>query len=577
MRPIPLPELVRSSILLTGLALIGYLFIARRDKRWLTLAALALPIAAGVWLVHVFVRAWPIGGREVSLVRATVAVVALAALWRERFAPLRWPASRCVVTGMLGLSAAGAIAAFFNLGHPQFWDAKQNRPNFVHNHDMRVYYPAAKYFRELRYDGVYLASVAAWLDDVPGASPAHVQLRDLRTHNMRRADGVMADITEVRQRFSPERWRSFVVDMRYFRETMGEWVYLGSMSDHGANATPVWMGIAHVLFAHTRASNATLTATALLDPLLLLVAFVAIGATFGLRTSLVCAIVFGANDFYMFGSDWAGATLRHDWLAYAALGVCALHRERWRSGGALLALAAMIRAFPALMLAGCALPGLWWLVEHRRLPRWSSDAPLVRIAIGAGLCLLAGLAFTMVTLPLDAWGQWLHKAALLDGQAHVNHISLRALVAGNDSMQATILYARLPLFIALVGLAVVLVALAGRGKSPARGALLGLLWVPVVFNPANYYLHFVFLLPMLRRQLALWSVLLALCVLQYWTVLAPNWDVHFELATMLWFAAAAGLLITQRASEPPLGISALSLVVRRRVGDPRLHRAGKKR
>ncbi|HJZ86513.1 MAG TPA: hypothetical protein VKN99_15135 [Polyangia bacterium] len=580
-RGMPVEELVRSSILLFGLALVGCVLLARRGSRVLTLIALALPAGAAWHLVYSFWLVWPIGQREMAMLRSTLALVTLVALAREVLVPRRFPPNRAVVLGTLGFCAALAMASFFNLGHPQFWDAKRQRPNLVHNHDLRAYYPAAKYFRELGYDGVYLASVAAYIDDVPGASPsilANVSIRDLKTHEMRRVADLAADMEAVRRRFTPEKWRALVEDMRYFRETMGERDYIGSMSDHGANATPVWLAIAHLIFARTHASNATLTVTALLDPLLLLCALIAMGWAFGIRTAFVCAVVFGTNDFYMFGSSWTGATLRYDWLAYAAFGICALHRRYWRAGGALLALSALIRAFPLLALLGAGLPALWWLVDrfraNRKLPTWQelrlAHRPLFAIALGAVLSVAALLLLTLVLFPLSAWPQWLHKAALLDSGVHVNHISLRALVAGNDALQRSTLLARLPLFIALIGFFVALVLLASRGKSYALSALLGLLLLPVVFNPANYYIHFIFLFPLLvpERTAAeiregaaplawtdflVWAVLLGLCVLLYWTVLAPNWELHFDLDTVFFFTTLTAILVTIAARDAAAG------------------------
>ena len=49
-------------------------------------------------------------------------------------------------------------------------------------------------------------------------------------------------------------------------------VYLDSMTDHGGNATRAWIAIVHLIFAKTQASNVTLIATALHDPMLLLIA-----------------------------------------------------------------------------------------------------------------------------------------------------------------------------------------------------------------------------------------------------------------------------------------------------------------
>ncbi|MBC7172730.1 MAG: hypothetical protein H5U40_09900, partial [Polyangiaceae bacterium] len=352
---------------------------------------------------------------------------------RERF-----PAHEGAVTSTLALSALVALLAFYNLGRPQFWNAGEGRPTFIHNHDMRVYYPVAKYFRELRFDGVYAASLAALEDiDAPGSLDrmARVEFRDMTTHEMTRVGEARGTIAEVKSRFSPERWAAFVNDMRYFRHSMGLNGYLGSMHDHGANATPVWFLSALAIFAWSPASDAILITGAAIDLGLLLVAFAAIGRTFGLRTMLLSIVFFGANDFYMFGSNWAGATLRHDWMAYLALGACALRSSRYALGGVLLALAAMIRAFPALALVGVALAAGWMLIQQRsalgrpltRAERMETLAPFFRVALGAAICVLGLWLVTSLVFGFDSWTIWLEKVALLSRDSHVNNISLRQL------------------------------------------------------------------------------------------------------------------------------------------------------
>src|SRR5205814_5157598 len=167
-------------------------------------------------------------------------------------------------------------------------------------------------------------------------------------------------------RFTPERWEAYKRDSRAIRQAMGAEEFLAMMRDHGANATPVWMSLAHLLFTVVPPTHAGFSITALFDLVLLVGMFAAIGRVFGSRAMWVCMVVFGANDFIMFGTNWAGSTLRHDWLAYLGFAACALKREKWTLGGALLALSTMIRAFPALALVGAAIPSLWTLWEHRR-------------------------------------------------------------------------------------------------------------------------------------------------------------------------------------------------------------------
>ena len=564
---LPLPELVRSKMLLAVFALLFWVFATRRGmaNHWFWLMSL-VPAAAAVLLYQVMSDAWPVTGRDVSLARGLAAGLAGLVLLRWIVAPKLYPAHPMASLGTLAISAAVGFMGFYNLGHPQFRDQAANEPLYVHNFDMRVYYPVAKYFPELRFNGLYQASVAAYVDDVPGVSLdslANVELRDLTNHRMTRVSDVKDQINAIQSRFSPPRWEAFKTDMRYFRETMGVKDYLGSMVDHGGNATPVWLTVAHFIFAGTVASNATLWWAGMLDPILILLALGIIGRTFGIRTMLVSAVVFGANDFYMFGSNWGGATLRHDWMAYLAIGICSLKAKRPRVGGAFLALSALIRAFPALALASLAIPAGWSLFEHwrehRKLPSLreflDEHKDFVQAVVGATACIVAFFLLSSMVFSFDAWPEWFAKVRLLDSTPHTNHVSLRALVAGSTHLQRVLMEERSVVFAACAALVVAMIVLLGRKKSLDQAALLGTLLIPIVFNPANYYIHFIFVLPLLARERrgdedrpfslldtgVLWAIL-AVCVTQYWTTLvARDYDLHFQMATAVFFAGMTGL------------------------------------
>ncbi|HVJ19433.1 MAG TPA: hypothetical protein VM686_28635, partial [Polyangiaceae bacterium] len=457
------------------------------------------------------------------------------------------------------VSAVVACASFYNLGVPQFWNAKDDRPEFVHTWDMRIYYPFAKYYGELGYDGVYLASAGAYLEDVPGASLEKIgqtTIRNLDTLREQKLGDVGPAITRVKERFSPERWQSFKRDMTYFREVMGR-EYLRTLHDHGANATPVWVACAQLIFSWAPASEGMLVFGGLVDAILLLALFVTIWRTFGLRAMLLSMVVFGANDLYMFGTNWGGATLRHDWLAYLGFAVCALRSKRFVLAGALFGLGAMIRAFPLLALAGVVFPALWWVLERRLA---DGKLPSVRALIDEhrqALLVLAGAAGAMLGLFLltsalysfGAWAEWWRKIVALNAGIGVNDVSLKALIAGGDDARP-----RPALFVISQLVCVAVVAAACRFRKLEHGVLLALPLIAVLGNPSSYYLHLVFLMVLLgeaTRQSgkALKDVtlpeaslpLLAMCVAQYWTALDPDAGRHFQAETALLFAAWAWL------------------------------------
>jgi hypothetical protein len=567
-RGVDIGEAVRGAMLAFAAALVIFLFATGRAiHRALTLIALVALGVATFRMVSLVTLAWPVGPLDIALVRAATAGVAAIAVWGAIFVAPRFRPAERPLLGVLGLCAIAAVASFFNLGRPQFADRSTGRPSFVHHYDMRVYFPVAKYFDELGFEGVYLASVAAYADDNAGVtlgSLGAVPLRDMDTLRMTRVDEVEWKIRAVQKRFSPERWREFKRDMRYFRQAMGVPDYLGSITDHGGNATPLWFTVARLLFFKTYASESTLLVGALLDPLLLLLMFLAIGRAYGVRTMLVSMVIFGANDFYMFGSNWAGATLRHDWLAYLGIGICALKLERWAAGGAILALSAMIRAFPAFALLGAVTP-IGWAVWEARGDGARALAvslyrrrDLVRLVVGTALCAIAAWLISSLVFSFASWPDWLRKVTALEHDPSVNETNLRAFVAGTGNDQQTILRARWPIYALCLALPTLGVIAAARRRRPDQMAVVALLLVPIVFNPANYYLHFVCLLPlvsdelrarqkgepfMTERDAVNWLIWLGVCVAQYFTVLEPDAALHFRYSTALYFAGLAYLLL----------------------------------
>ena len=578
----PPSEELRTNLLFFGLAMAFALFASKHTARWYwTVVAVAPAAASAVLLGLSLFVAWPAAARDIALLRGVSAAVAAVAVLREVWAPPKFLANRAVVIGMLAVCAVMASAAFYNLGRPQFSDVKSSGKIFVHTADMRVYYPVAKYWKELRYDGLYLASIAAYVDDDPNVSLeslSRVQFRSLSTHRVQVVAESKAEINGIRTRFSPARWEAFKTDMRYFRQTMGVQDYLGTMVDHGANATPVWMTISHLIFAKTTANDWTLTLGGLLDPLLLIVMFIAIARTFGVRTALVSVVVFGANDFYMFGTNWGGATLRHDWMAYLGLGLCALKKERWALGGAMLTLSASIRAFPVISLFGASLPMLWFVVEHlwteRKLPTLAAfreaNRPWLRIMLGAIVFGAAAFLISSLFMSFRSWPEWAYKVYLLNRDPHVNHLSLRGFIAGSESDFNAVLNARWPVLAAGMALFTGLATIAARRKPLHQAAAIGLVLIPIIFHPANYYSHFVFLLPLIVIEARkpsgteawwplsasnglVWVCALGMCAAQFATTLTTSLDLHFYLASALLMVTLGAILVIQIVGDLKLG------------------------
>lgn len=487
-------------------------------------AAGALSLGLGIWaLREIIVNSYPPHEETINLLRGVAAAVAGAAVVRIAIAPASM--MRTFVTAHLAAMALLAVATFYNLGYPQFDDVANDGHTYVHTWDMRVYFPTAKYFDELGFDGLYLASVKAYAEDVPGSLPnriAHVELRDLRTYEMTQVRWVLDQIDAVKLRFSPERWEEFRNDMAYFRKTMGSGGYLGSLRDHGGNATPAWLLVTYLMFRHAPANATTLLLSGALDPALLLLFFIVVWRTFGLWTALVGLVVYGTTTFPMFGSNWGGSTLRNDWMVLLGLGACALKKERYFLGGVLLAGAAMIRAFPACAVIFLAAPGLWWIIDHiattKKMPSlrelYDSQRKALRTIAGVVACVSTLTIASSARFGFEhSWGVWAKKIAMHSVQPNVNHVGLRTVIAfdrdrtidalyrnhGGDWGEAQIqtLRSRLPLYYGFIAVYTALAFVACRRRPLHEAALLGLMMIPIWLYPSNYYLHYVFVLPLL--------------------------------------------------------------------------------
>lgn len=550
-----LPQLRTAAAALIGVVMLVELFLlAERGGSRLLVLALAGVATWAAWSFMVTVTVpQPDPRASLPWLRAAAALLAVLVLARDRLWRGRWPSSPAFTVGGLAVSAALSVWCFLNLDAPQFFDHGQRRGTWLHHYDMRTYFPIAKYFPELRFDGVYAASVLAVadgrnLDDFDGQA-----IRDLRTHVLTNVRDSKAHLLEVRRRFTPERWAEFTGDMRYFRNAMSDGGFLGSMNDHGGNATPVWFMSARAMFVSADASDATLWRGVIADVALLALAFLAIGWAWGARTALLAVIVFGAMDFYQFGSNWFGAALRHDWLSLWAIGVALLKKRRWAWAGAALAWSAWIRAFPALTLITLSFPVLFLagkqLLQGQRASSLETAKPLLKVALGVVIASVVLVGLSTWLFGADAWTEWLRKVQTLDKDNHLNNISFRTYInVDRNAWRVAVPASLVVLFIVL------------RRASMHRAAAWGVALLPIVFNPANYYLHSAFLLVTLAaeragearlRGLLVWLTLLAMCVASYFTNVSPDMVQHFRGDTIICFVTLGVLLLLElwRPSE----------------------------
>jgi hypothetical protein len=202
-----------------------------------------------------------------------------------------------------------------------------------------------------------------------------------------------------------------------------------------------------------------------------------------------------------------------------------------------MAYAGLIRAFPGTAAMFLVAPPLWWIIDRvraeRRLPAWGefvrAQAPALRTIAGAAATVLVLVALTSGRFGFaGSWGTWSKKIVMHAEKPNSNHVGLRNLVAFSpdlvarrvaderrlepwtawQDLQRQTFARRKPVF--YLGLLAFLAAavLACRGRRMDQAAIIGLMMIPVFFYPANYYCHYVFLVPLLATPSGRYRTLL---------------------------------------------------------------------
>jgi hypothetical protein len=279
-----------------------------------------------------------------AVVKILAIGVALLGLWFVSRSTTEARRRRVVLAGLTTLGALSYVnfGAFHTDGTP------------LHIWDQFHYVVGSKYFPELGYDGLYVATVAAFEEKDP-AYPAPKRMRDLRTGAI--VPGARLDDFkhEIRARFTNERWNSFRSDATHF------YIRPEIFLDNGYLGTPADVAIERMFTAHLPFRQATALLFAALDIFLLGVGGWVVYSVFGLEILAAVSLILGlgyCSRFYWVG----GAFLRYDWII--ALMVCAAALQRRRGGiaGAALAYAICTRVYPVLML----LPLGAYAFAHRR-------------------------------------------------------------------------------------------------------------------------------------------------------------------------------------------------------------------
>lgn len=370
------------------------------------------------------------------------------------------------------LAGWAVVSLVATLGGPT---SRLVRGGQVREYTFAHYHLGARWFAELGYRDLYGQTWAAASWDVE-------EQRDLATYDLVPAAGVRSPVWE------DAAWDAFSADVAALQPRMAPAVWRSWFRDKGYNATPAWTATLGRLVGARPASDGWFALLGALDLLLLLVALAVAGRTFGpvpaLLSAAWVALFVGSDDNLIAGP------LQVDWIVASILGLCALDRRRWATGGALFAWAGLSRVFPLLLLAGPLL-----LVRD---PRWR------RFLLAGAATLLAGLLVGSTTARGPAaWGEFAANIAVHSHEHHLGdqRVGLRPALAWSPVGERTDRQARqaraaswptrapwaLALTLLLAGGAVAGLRRDLSTRTPVAVVLLGLPLVFVAVTLSRYY------------------------------------------------------------------------------------------
>ena len=351
---------------------------------------------------------------KVGLSAATLAV--LYYRYKERATGSPSKGLNVQTRAVLVLVALLSLGVFHNLG-------AFRGGTFVHHSEMFHYYLGPKYFKELGYYELYNAVLVADAeqDDALAQIPFYTNLKTYRNSPRETA---LRDSDRVRALFSERRWSEFKSDVAFFKqatETPHSQGLFFLLIDHGYNGSPLSTLVLGTL------SNAIpvnhLHALAYIDVLLVLAMGAFVYWTFGFDTGTLFSVYFCVNILNAY--DYiSGSLLRYDWLFCIIAGVCLQKKKRYALSGVFLALAAVLRVFPALLFYGIAVKIVQGLIATRTIRKEH-----LRFALAAATATLALIVLPSVSLGavVEPWKDFISNTQLHNAGVYVNHLGFRAI------------------------------------------------------------------------------------------------------------------------------------------------------
>lgn len=365
---------------------------------------------------------------KLLLAQSAIILIVIHAFY-ERFAIT---VRRGLLDGVTLVLACLCAAAFYDFGH---YYAKNYDHVYINRHDFFHYYMGSKYSPEIGYLHLYPAALI--VDDENGRRFKNRTIRDQTDYSFTPVSEILETRETYKNLFSEERWKEFEADVLFMRQLMGAKRWQKALRDKGYNATPVWDMVAGRLtnalpLENTVARNALLG----LDMGMIVVMFGCVWWAFGWRTMLFTVIFWGIN-YMMNQTHIKGSLLRLDWVCLLVIGTCLLKKERYKSSGAVLAYAAMMRIFPVVFAFGLGVKMLFEYYRTRKLSRRYIEFFVV-FALVAGV-LLGGSVVS--NGGLEKWTLYqelirMHNDDIVGMRTGFKYVFLNAYKVGDEGLPA---------------------------------------------------------------------------------------------------------------------------------------------
>lgn len=454
----------------------------RRALPWIL--ALGLGSAASWWIDDALWR----------LVASLAAVALLAAGGATRFFSNRLRSLRPRLLLLL------AVATFAQATAVELWSFSTT--SWVRVWNVYHYYLGSKYFPELGYHDLYVASLAA--DRVQSGEWNSIRtIRDLETYELISREEALRGYVPL-DHFSEERWQAFQRDVRALQTQRTSRGWRNILRDRGYNPPPLWTTVGRLLTRFPADWLWALKILCALDLLLLAWTFRSIDRSFGREAMAATLLLFSLSPVNE--GRIVGGFLQYDWFCALAMGLCFLRQRRAMPAAAAFAYAAGTRIFPVFLLLSALVPSARRWVLQGRLRRFD-----LRLSVALGLCALLALGASFLGGGTEAWQGFLanighHNEAHRFGQqrigwAHAFTRDIRDLdFSRPDRDDREEHFARQKgIFQASGGLLLLLWGVAAWRRTQTDAFLLGLAPFFVLAVSSRYYWACLALLPLLAR------------------------------------------------------------------------------